>query len=461
MAHPFFLSVGLTNYTNYLLIVVRSTNNPTVEYARQSFGPAPTSLNITFNLNPEPYYFDFRDSINGVALGSLRSTFIVDGTTLQVVEEERYYTVDGPGTYDPVDGATKITDPYFHLKTPASVFKEGFRPLKPLTEWQIITTTTAGDTVEIINGTQFSNGEVVVIKIVYLQALPVTTNNALFSGVRTSTASETITAADYNFRIRLQSSTAVLTETLPLISTVPVATMFYFYDGGGTQKQAKIITQGADRIYWPQFTTPQISEVWVAQGQFVQFMVTDIAGTKYYEVISISSAIGEVGEIILPGSKFQNNVLLENGALYDGDEYPGHWWWLNNIAPTVQLITDDNVISSSFVHPAAKVGQYVKHSTLKKFRMPNSQNMVFKGLKDFVTYGGDTANRPEDNPGGFQTDMIMSHSHNFKKVQTQGSGTTSGYVNGLNQGEIGKNTELTGGIEQRVKNIGVIYGRRI
>ncbi|MBD3748927.1 MAG: hypothetical protein IE931_05480 [Sphingobacteriales bacterium] len=40
---------------------------------------------------------------------------------------------------------------------------------------------------------------------------------------------------------------------------------------------------------------------------------------------------------------------------------------------------------------------------------------------------------------------MPAHNHAFKKVQTQGSGTTSGYVNGASQGEISKNTENTGG----------------
>ena len=40
---------------------------------------------------------------------------------------------------------------------------------------------------------------------------------------------------------------------------------------------------------------------------------------------------------------------------------------------------------------------------------------------------------------------MPSHFHNFIKVQTQGSGTISGYVNGQSQGPIGKLTEPEGG----------------
>ncbi len=58
----------------------------------------------------------------------------------------------------------------------------------------------------------------------------------------------------------------------------------------------------------------------------------------------------------------------------------------------------------------------------------------------------DTAGKIIGEKAHTQTEAeLVPHVHNYIKVQTQGSGTTSGYVNGQSQGNVGKNTESTGG----------------
>ena len=143
------------------------------------------------------------------------------------------------------------------------------------------------------------------------------------------------------------------------------------------------------------------------------------------------------------------------------------------------MIIDDDVIDPGYVHPAGKEGLFVKHSTLKKFRMPNTQSMSEKGLKNFNTYGAD-ATRVYDYPGGFQEQKNLKHRH-FVANSHSGTGNTSlTLTNKLNfQNETGgigdfkytfngSNDEPnigllseSGGDFNIVNNIGVIYVSRI
>lgn len=153
----------------------------------------------------------------------------------------------------------------------------------------------------------------------------------------------------------------------------------------------------------------------------------------------------------------------------DGDEWPLFWYWLNNILPATHKYTTDTV-TGSFTADATKPGQFAVHSNLKKWRMPTTTGLVQKGLADFETYGTDAANRPVSYPGGYQAEMMLSHSH---KVKTGGSGTGAdpgkslvrqsyngdAYQTGTSSG--GPYIETVGGAQNRVNNDGVIYARRM
>jgi len=460
MSVPVNISIGVTGITDYLLVIVRKVSAPTIEATRQSFGPAPTAVNASFDLDPVTYNFDFRNSVDGTAIGTLIATYVVDAASNQIISEKRYYTCDGGGTYDPAPGATTIVDPYFIGKNISAVFKEGFRYLIPTTEW-----TFAVDTVEVINGTAFDTSEVFIVEITYKSSINTITNSTEFEDIQTLTADTVLDSTYYNNKLKLASAAATLLITLPSIATVPDGKFYFFQSFGGLQKQTRILCDGIDKIFFDGFQlgTDELSEIWVAKGEYLKLVKE---GT-YWEVERSHKGLTMVGEKFVASYKDHPTAGIENGTLYDGDEYPRIYWWIKNVLAANNKIVDDTVTSGLYVHPADSVGKFVVHSTLKKFRLPNTQGLFQRGLADFVTYGGDVANRPVDAPGGYQADTMKQTTFTVVFQTTKrGSGGDPDQATGRDTGggtfgaPWNKSITVPGAAEVRVKNEGVIYSRR-
>lgn len=473
------MAVGPLGFTDYIIVITRKVSEPSIEVDRQVFGPAPSSLNLVIpGLDPATYFVDFRDSADGIDIGTLISTFTLDAQSNQIISEKRWYTVGGSGDYDPIDGANAISDPYFEGKEISGVFKEGFRFLEPITEFELDVYD-----LNILNGVTLSTGEKVSVDIVYKDALPVNETlqgNGLYTGsIDVEDATYTLLAADRNKRVRCVGLASTQAITFPALSALSVGDGYYIDNSvGGVAVQVKLLMYGFDRIKYNGFdlSLNEFAEFWVSRGEHILIRKQD---GDYWEVITDYKGV-HVGEIVTTSLKSQPGIIPEDGRLLDGDEYPRLWWWVSNILPSSHVVTDDTVTSGGYTHVASKVGMFVKHSTLKKFRMPKTVGMMHKGLADFNTYGTDTANRPIDYPGGYQAEMLKAHRH-FTFTNESGTSTTS--INNVTapkyQNEtsgsgdfkytiVGSGTEPTigrtsesGGVQNRVDNIGVIFGRRI
>lgn len=456
------LSIGQVNVTQHLLVIMREVSNPTIEVSRQAFAPPhPTSRNIVFTgLNPTTHYVDFRESPDGVTLGTLHATFTFDVKNNIFLSERRFYLVDGERAEDPAGGSTVLTDPYLSGKTIGGVFQEGFRYLVPpehptlSKEYDI----NPDGGILLLGGNSFSPSQVWSIDIVYNANQTLGGGGGLYNGVITLTGDITLDSTHYNKRLRCEStSSARQVVSLPPIGSVPDGTTFYFMSNGGNQYQTKIKTNSGEVIKF--FDTTE-SELTISKGEFLYLEKRD----GKWEMIMSHHGLMTVGERIAAGFTNHPNTMPEDGRLLDGDDYPRIWWWIKTRLPATHYITDDTVINGGYVHPASRVGQFVVHSTQKKFRMPNTQGMWERGLKSFTALGTDTA-RPYDFPGGFQDQAILEHTHSVMAESTddQGSGAmVGGSDDNFNDGTVtsGVNSAPVAN-EQRVKNIGVIYLRRI
>lgn len=455
------LGVGQVNITNYLIGVARKTTTPLVIEAQESYAPPhPATRNVVIpaagDIDPVIYYVDFYESSDGIALDLLLSQFVYDLKNQIVISERRFYVVGGPGANDPAPDQTILSDAYLDGKTISGVFKEGYRYLRPNTEtipeWQ----PHAGGGIELLNNLIFSGGEIVTIEISYLADQTQVSGAGMYNGVALISANTTLDTTYRNKRLRTESASSnTLVVTLEAIGSVPDGTFYHFTSNGGAQNQTRILPSGAETI---KYNGENYTEISIGKGEFVRITKTG----SFWEAELAHHNILQVGERLNPTWKDHPSTKPEDGTLYDGDEWPRIWWWIANKLPSTHYITDDLVTGGGYVHPVGKEGLFVRHSTLKKFRMPNTQNLSERGLKNFTSYNAD-GERVYDYPGGLQNEMVGPHLHSLP-ADASGSADIQSLVSSGNADEGISASHLTGynigGTENRVKNIGVIYARR-
>lgn len=457
------LGIGQVNITNHLIAVARKTTTPLSIEAQESYAPPhPTTRNVvvpaTGDIDPVIYYVDFYESTNGISFDLLLSQLVYDLKNKVIISERRFYKGGGGLPTDPLPDQKILEDPYLDGKTISGVFKEGFRYLKPETEPVPEWIPHAGGGIELQDPLQFSQDEVYSIEISYLADQPPSGGNSgFYSGVELIDVDTTLSASYRNKRLRTEAaSSSTLVVTLESIASVPDGTFYQFTNNGGTHNQTKILLAGSETI---KYNGENYTEMWVGRGEYLRIVKTGII----WEGEMVHPFTLMVGERFAGTWRDHPNTKPEDAALYDGDEWPRIWWWLKNKLPSTHYIIDDTVTSLGYVHPNDKLGCFVLHSTLKKFRMPNTQNISERGLKYFNTFGLNT-DRLYDYPGGVQSGQVGEFINNI--VLPKGNS----YTGGPNQNRIGNGSNdpqnfsyvqtFNAGKENIVKNIGTIYLRR-
>jgi hypothetical protein len=277
----------------------------------------------------------------------------------------------------------------------------------------------------------------------------------MYTGVELIDADTTLSITHRNKRLRCECAASnKLVVTMESIGGVADGTFYHFTSNGGLQNQTRILPDGSETI---KYNGENYTEISFGKGEYVRIVKTG----SFWEAELTHPFVLQVGERLNPTWKDHPSCKPEDGTLYDGDEWPRIWWWLKNKLPSTHYFTDDNVINGGYGHPPDREGQFVLHSTLKKFRAPNTQNLSERGLKSFSAYGAD-AERLYDYPGGVQNEMIGPHTHPLPR-DASGSQDIQSLVVSSNADEGITNASLTGnntGTENRVRNIGVIYLRR-
>jgi len=466
MAVDLQLTLGTVNYTDYVHVTAAKVGSPTV-IAWEDWIAAPLPANYTFvipGLDPDNYYITFYDSPDNVSLGTLVAQAYVKATSPEYAYELKFYEIGNLPSGATVDVTNKIlNDPYLVNKTIESYFKESFRFLEPDIDVDFDDST--GD-IELLGNPEFNTGEKFVITIKYAVGNTVASANGLYKGILDVTASTyTLLAADRNKRVRLVGSAATQVITMCALAALSIDDGYYFDNAcGGTAVQVKLLLSGTDKIRFNGFmaASDEFAEFWISKGEHLLIRKID---DNYYEVITDynGTAVGSrqaAGYVGMPG------WMPEDGSLDDGDEFCRVWWWINNILPSSHVITDDAVIGS-YTHPAGKEGMFVKHSTLKKFRWPNTQELSEKGLKNFNTYGADSG-RVYDYPGGVQDAKVMQFwtgtFTNLRILKEDGTNTEIGTDAGAGPNiRVGVTVDQTKvhATQNIVKNTGVIYMRHI
>lgn len=458
------ITLGTVNYTDYLHVTASKVSSPG-SVAWETWIDVPvTNYNFVIpGLDPDNYYIRYYDALTNSALGILVAELIVNALTGDVMYERRFYTVDGPGANDPVNGATSITDPYLIGKNVTGVFKEAFRYLKPTEEYIFNDTTGFINLDPNVTNASLSSGEKVSVEIKYQVPSVVAAAGGLYNGTLTITTSTyALTGGDADKRIRLLCNGSVQQITLCSLASLAENKGFYFDNScGGLAYQVLLILNGTDVLNYNGFnndgySSNDFTEFWVSKGEHLLIRKFTVGGVSKWEVITDYKGVN-VGEKVTVGFSNHTNILLENGQVYSASEYPRIWWWINNILPATHKY------NAGFFDPIdqSRRGQFAIIGTFGQFRMPDSTNHSERGLLRFDNggFGTDVANRPVDYPGGLQAEMIGPHTHPTVPLRQQD--TDRGGGSSLYSVDSSGNTGENAGTENRVKNIGVIYGRRI
>lgn len=477
------LSVGQINITANLIARARKVSTPLVEETREVYpAPLPSSFNVILpssgSIDPTVYYVDFYESGDGVSLDLLLAQFVVNAKDNIVIEETRWYQVGGSDPVDPPADQDTLTDPYLNGKTISRVFKDGVgRPLVDpnysYNEWD----TVPGGGIKLLGGPLFSFGEKVAVVISYLAQQQSASGGGLYSSVMVITSNTTLGSTHRGKRMRCVGSSGRLSITLEDVTIVPDGTNYYFTHNDGNQIQTKILAETGQGIT---FGDTVYTEITIAPGEYLRIEKTG----SIWEAVLAHPGIRQVGERMAAGWEAHPNCKPEDGALYDGDDWPRPWYWLTTFLPATHKVVDDNVVNPAYTHPSGKEGLFVVHSTLKKFRVPNTQGWSERGLANFSTFNSD-GTRAYDYPGGTQPEKVGQHRHhNFHDNGTTNTGTalTAGNYAEKRQGagagigsanaeynicasntepDVGRSSNpisVTG--DQAVKNVGVVYLRR-
>lgn len=468
------VNIGTVNYLDFLHVTASKVSSPSV-IAWQGWIDVPiTNYNLIIpGLDPEIYYIRFYDAATNSSLGTLESELLVNALTSEYIFERRFYTVNGAGPYAPIPGTKYILDPYLIDKKITGVFKEAFRYFEPGTEY---TTDTDLGRIDLITDTSLNDGEKISVEIQYAIAAQ-NTNTAGVGGLYSGTMNiveqaRTLLPGEVNNRVRLVGTTSNQTVTLCNLTSIAMDNGYYFDNTtDGIAIQTRILTAPGQSIMYNGFNTTSnlFSEFWVSKGEHL--LLRKMSDT-YWEVI-LDYKGNNVGEKVTLGYNKHINTLPENGQLLSGNIYPRLWWWVTNVLPaTHKYSVPDINYPNSFV--IDRLGQFIIDLPAKLFRMPRTNGYSEKGLNDFNVHGLYSSERTVDYPGGLQKEMLMDHNHTFL-INENGTGNSSGPTysrpamtdnnnivlgTGITKDVVVNGSNVTG-TEQRVKNIGVIFARRI
>jgi hypothetical protein len=323
------LSVGQVNISNYLMVNVREVGNPSVIVQSQVIPPpVPASFNLLFSgLADVVHYVDFRSSADGISLGLLLGTFVYDVKNEIFISEMRFYTVDGGGPNDPTASDSSITDPYLNGKIVSTVYREGFRPLRPAVEFDQV-----GDTINFLTPQLqlFGSLETWVVEIVYKTVVPAGGAGAFPADIIELTADTSLVDIHQNKLMEINGSGLQLTVTMPAFTTIPEGTKYAFQTDHGAQRTvAIIIDPGSVNFAWVDGV--QRTTLFMGKGEYLEI----IKKGGYMRVLDWRNGDhSRVGELVYKEIPPINGVTHQ-GMWDDIAGYPRLYnWYILNLDPS-------------------------------------------------------------------------------------------------------------------------------
>lgn len=265
-----------------------------------------------------------------------------------------------------------------------------------------------------------------------------TNTTSLVNGIALITDDTTLNTTHNNKLLHLSSPTKNIVVTLPDIATAPADLIVPLESTLSNGYYSKIETQGGQFIY---INGSAVTYLWLAANEFLWLL----RGVDGWYVMKASDGIFNAGQPFMDYAVRLNSVEAK-GQPALRSSYPRLFDWLS--ANPSASVTDAIWLSTPLTN-----GKFSLGDGTTTFRFPNHQNQVYRGLNNI---GGADAERPGNTAGLLQLDMFKEHNHTYQAPLTVGDhpGGGGGYSR-PNSKETGE-TSSTGGVETRMKNLGLL-----
>ena len=342
---------------NWLVVAIYKSTSPGVVEDFQAF-PAPhlAPQNVVFTgLDPQTYIVTTYESLDGTPTGTIRHTFFYD-PSFQVAEIRPDLFLQVGVTPGMDSGATAYDDATLDGWEYSIELRQSYGTLQPDVDWQY--TLTGWEL--LIPDYTFQIDEVYILhfypKISTFE--PIVTTANLFSDLLTVTADTVLAPADTGKMVLMQSATAKILMTLPLIAEVEVLKPICFMSNGGSHINGTISTQGGNVI---QFLNNTPTSVFIGQGEQIWLM----RGGDNWIAFNLFGNFSSVGLIETDYSTTRLNTIFAAGQLLTRANYPRLWQYVQSL--DVSMLVTDADWSNPFLNNKSR---YSTGDGVTTFRVP-------------------------------------------------------------------------------------------
>lgn len=322
-------SIGQVNITGYLRVIAREmtdTGPSAAESANVVYAPPqPTTRNIVIaDLNPIPYQFEFYESSDGVALGVLLASYVIDvGKIYQAIMTIYEFKV----------GRGEANDPAANTKEYDNTALAGFTAERLIVTQRVVGPRSflMGE-IEVLDagGFKFPDASdetfndqdfwtVIALNLITVQD-PVNITRGKYTSVISFDDDLTIDSDHYDsLLVAAGPDTDILTLTFPALGTIPNGTAFTVSTHGGLQRYVAFQLDSGD-IAKVRGSDDNI--FWIGRGATIEVIVQD--GVMYITKWDGDSA-ERVGEIVKTNIQPLNS-LPETGGWYLFADYPRYYY---------------------------------------------------------------------------------------------------------------------------------------
>lgn len=236
-----------------------------------------------------------------------------------------------------------------------------------------------------------------------IPANPGTPSN-VFSAGEVITTSATLTTAQMNKALLIQSATSNIALGFPSLAMVADFAFFYLYSIGGNHINAVFNGDGTDKILFP----TDVSSIILGQCEILKVF----KAFGKWNVDQISDGVLKVGELLYNYALDEINTLQCAGQTVNRADYPRLWAWVQSLGSGV---VTDSVWTSTFITDALGVtyhtekGNFSTGNTTTTFRLPLLTNAFLRAVDGTARLSA-----------SWEYQTLMKHGH---RVNTGGNGT--------------------------------------